>query len=331
MKKKEPVLPGVPKRKTLTQVMVQRTLTELVRGNLLALQTDRIDAAKIHNGMIDEYEHWMQTGKYIGEYRFTKGLLDGVERQDVMRWTVDRMSKSTGISVAVLRKIFDDPEPTQSTKKPSGKPVGLGLLRVDEVIPLAVFFGVTPGYLLQPFREDLENYSLLKIGGFGKQDFVVNAHDWFSWVHGFLSLPMQGSATIEERLTYLSASQETKRLKPHQVNTKDALPRFLASAYGSEVNATIVANIQYTPFTSNPPREPHPLNDAVRKKTQVERIRWRLRKQFSYMTNVRRALRLVGQLDTPDELKRAIDWSVEMMREDLSAIAANREDVGPKK
>jgi hypothetical protein len=154
---------------------------------------------------------------------------------------------------------------------------------------------------------------------------VVNAHDWFSWVHGFTSLPHQGLATIEERLTYLSATNDTKLLKPHEMDAPEELNRLLASTYGSEVNATIVANLQFHELTSSPPANPHPMDFAERKRTQVARIRWRLNKQFSYMTNVRRALRLVNSTDDPELLKRAIDWSTNLMREDLSAIAANKE------
>jgi hypothetical protein len=277
--------------------------------------------------MIDAYVHWTKTGRKIGDYVFSPGILDGVEKRDINRWTPDRLHKSSGITKAVIRKIFEEPVVKKGTQS---KAVGQKLLRIDEVIPLAVTFGVTPGYLLQPFREDLENYSLICLTGFGKQDLIVNAHDWFSWVHGFKSLPIQGSATIEERLTYLSATKDTKLLKSHQMDAPEELRRLLASTYGSEVNATIVANIQFHPLTSNPPRTPHPMDHVPRKRTQVERIRWRLVKHFSFMTNARRALRLVSELDDPERIKQAIDWSVDMMREDLSSIAANRDDVRPK-
>jgi hypothetical protein len=49
------------------------------------------------------------------------------------------------------------------------------------------------------------------------------------------------------------------------------------------------------------------------------------------MTNARRALRLVNEIDDPELLKGAIDWSIKMMRDDLSAYAANKEEVTPKK
>jgi hypothetical protein len=72
------------------------------------------------------------------------------------------------------------------------------------------------------------------------------------------------------------------------------------------------------------------MDSAIRKHGQVNRIRWRLLKQFSYMTNARRALRLVNEIDDPNMLKQAIDWSINMMREDLSAFAANKDDAKPK-
>jgi hypothetical protein len=328
MRKVQKVKPAKPVKKTLQQVKVTRTLTELVRGNLVALLRDRIAADKVHNAMIDAYEHWMKTGRKIGGYSFTKGILDGVERRDVMRWTPDRLHKSSGIPKAVIRKVFEEPVVVNSTKNKAKKPTGQKLLRVDEVIPLAVFFGVTPGYLFQPFREDLENNSLLCITGFGAQDFLIDAHQWFSWVHGFKSLPYQGSATIEERLTYLSATSNTKLLKPHEMNAPDELQRFLDSTYASEVNATIIANMQFHPLLAPPPIEPHPYDTAIKKRTQVARIRWRLVKEFSFMTNARRALRLATQISNPVHLKQAIDWSVEQMRVDLSSLAANRDDVG---
>lgn len=331
MRKVQKATPAKPKKKTLQQQLVTRTITELVRGNLVALLRDRIAADKMHNAMIDAYEHWTKTGRKIGDYLFTPGILDGVNRRDVMRWTPDRLHKSSGIPKAVIRKIFEEPVVKKSTKAMSTKPVGQKLLRVDEVIPLAVIFGVTPGYLLQPFREDLENYSLIQLTGFGKEDWVVNAHDWFAWVHGFRSLPVQGGSTIEERLTYLSATKDTKLLKPHEMDAPEELKRFVASTYGSEVNATIVANIQFHPLTTPPASNPHPMDSSTRKRTQVERIRWRLVKQFSYMTNARRALRLVNEIDDPELLKGAIDWSINMMRDDLSAYAANKDDVSPKK
>ena len=331
MPKIQKAAPARPKKKTLQQALVTRTITELVRGNLVALLRDRIAADKMHNAMIDAYEHWTKTGRKIGDYIFTPGTLDGVGRRDVMRWTPDRLHKSSGIPKAVIRKIFEEPVVKKSTNGKSTKPVGQKLLRVDEVIPLAVIFGVTPGYLLQPFREDLENYSLMRLTGFGKDDLEVNSHDWFAWVHGFRSLPGQGGRTIEERLTYLSATKDTKLLKPHEMDAPDELKRFLASTYGSEVNATIVANIQFHPLTTPPASDPHPMDFAERKRTQVARIRWRLVKQFSYMTNARRALRLVNEIDDPKLLKGAIDWSIKMMRDDLSAFAANKDEVSSKK
>jgi hypothetical protein len=115
------------------------------------------------------------------------------------------------------------------------------------------------------------------------------------------------------------------------MDAPEELNRFLASTYGSEVNATIVANIQFHPLTTPPASKPHPMDSSQRKRTQVDRIRWRLVKQFSYMTNARRALRLVNEIDDPELLKGAIDWSIKMMRDDLSAYAANKEEVTPKK
>ncbi len=331
MRKVQKAITPLPKPKKLQQVMVTRTLTELVRGNLVALLRDRIAADKMHNAMVDAYEHWSRTGRKIGDYLFTPGSLDGVKKRDVMQWTPDRLHKSSGIPKAVIRKVFEEPVVKKSSKSKSTKPVGQKLLRIEEVIPLAVIFGVTPGYLLQPFREDLENYSLLSITGFGKEDLVVNAHDWFAWVHGFRALPHQGGRTIEERLTYLSATADTKLLKPHEMDAPEELKRFLASTYGSEVNATIIANLQFHPLTTPAAREPHPMDSATRKRGQVARLRWRLVKQFSYMTNARRALRLVNEIEDPELLKRAIDWSIEMMRDDLSAFAANKDEVSPKK
>jgi hypothetical protein len=115
------------------------------------------------------------------------------------------------------------------------------------------------------------------------------------------------------------------------MDAPEELKRFLASTYGSEVNATIIANLQFHPLTTPAAREPHPMDSATRKRGQVARLRWRLVKQFSYMTNARRALRLVNEIEDPELLKRAIDWSIEMMRDDLSAFAANKDDVSPKK
>ena len=43
------------------------------------------------------------------------------------------------------------------------------------------------------------------------------------------------------------------------------------------------------------------------------------------MTNARRALRLVNEIDDPELLKGAIDWSINMLRNDLSAFSANKE------
>jgi hypothetical protein len=319
------ISPSAPQKKTLKQVKIKKDLTELVRGNLIALLRDRIAQDLIHNSLVEDYELLMTKPKYSSKYKLKKGQLEGWVRRDVSRWSIDRLVETTGLPKSVLRKIFEEPPVTTSSKKPTATEIGKRLLRFDEVITLAFFFGVSPGYLLQPFREHLENMSLLEIHGLGDSVITISAHEWLEWVHGF------GQHISNDRLMQLSATEDTKHLKAYEMSAPEEITRFLSSTYGSEVNASIVANMQFHPMLAPKPKNPHPMDLALRRRGQVPRMRWSLTKRFSYMTNARRALQLIDQTTNPVHLKQAIDWSVELMREDLASLAANKEDVGPKK
>ena len=103
---------------------------------------------------------------------------------------------------------------------------------------------VSPGYLLQPNRKQLENDSTLQIAGLqhdGKS-LVINAHQWFLWVHSMGPLSGQSPEEYEVRMSQLTTEEDMKYEQPKEILTGIELNRAVNASYFSPISPGISAH-----------------------------------------------------------------------------------------
>lgn len=313
------VIPPGPEVKRLSKDVSKTTITKLVRDNLISLIRDKISEDKHYNSIVKGYLAWQKTGETPYGFDFTSTsakVFEGAELVDANRWTQDRLAKTLKISKTVVRRVFDQ-SPTKGSKS----------LHLSDVIPLAIAFGVSPGYVLQPNRKQLENNSTLQIEGMLTVPLEVTAHQWFAWVHGMAGLPGKSSKSFEVRMTQLTSYENMEYLKPAEIFTPIEMDRIFEGSYFSPLAATLSAHEWFSPLLAPDVNGRSFLDDAQRKRQPADRDLMVLRSKITFFTHARRALRLMDEFEGDHDTKKAIFWSLNQLGHALAAVAANR----PKK
>ncbi len=304
-------------KKNMQQKQVVTTITDLVRDNVSALLRDRIAADVIHNETRHRYSKWMLRLEERLPLSIQRKLTVNADPVDQRRWTPERLAKEVGAQTGDIRRIFESK---------SGK--GAAKLWIDEIIPVAIKLGVSPGFLLQPLREDLENNSILVFPSFGAAQMQVPAQEWFKWVHGFQALPSQGGEEFEKYMTIMSGKRNLPVGNVNQMEYDLEQTRIAESAYLSPVSAHLASNerpIDDSMFQDHEVPTPHPFDYIEAEKTVVGRMQKRIQLVFIYMTHVRMALRLVQDPNRKERVRSDIEWGIRKIREDLTKLAANQE------
>ena len=224
-----------------------------------------------------------------------------------------RLAAGMGVDVGVMRRIF---EPKKNK--------GSDELGIDEVIEMALIFEVTPGYLLQPLREHLERNATLFFENIGPNGFEVTAREWLVWVHGIRAPKEKFGTDMERNLMSLTPEMgmdidSSRAIWPHE-----ELDRIVNAQYTSVVSAMIHAQSNPLPAHQmsnlNIP-SPHPFDSLTAADSDINRIQRQTQATLAYMHHVRQAIRMIETDGRDKWVKEDIEWCLDRMREDLSAIA----------
>ena len=293
---------------------VTASITDLVRTNLKGLLSDNQSDAAIHNAYVDAYEEFLKTGKNGSPWSFKYGIPNfNFAKRDKKRWSMARLAAGMGVDVGVMRRIF---EPKKNK--------GSDELGIDEVIEMALIFEVTPGYLLQPLREHLERNATLFFENIGPNGFEVTAREWLVWVHGIRAPKEKFGTDMERNLMSLTPEMgmdidSSRAIWPHE-----ELDRIVNAQYTSVVSAMIHAQSNPLPAHQmsnlNIP-SPHPFDSLTAADSDINRIQRQTQATLAYMHHVRQAIRMIETDGRTKWVKEDIEWCLDRMREDLSAIA----------
>lgn len=292
------------------------SITDLVRVNLKGLLSTRQANVAINNAFIDAYEEWEKTQKSGKFWKFTHSL-PGLnrEKRSVEVWSQANLAKALDVDVAIVRKIFD----SKNSK-------GSGRLSIDEVVELAYLFDVTPGYLMQPLREHLENDVTYVIESIRPKGVEVKARDWLLWVHSVSTADGTNSRSLEQNLMSLTPELNLSINSKRQMWPQDELNRIAEAQYVSPVSAMIVAQSNPVPghvMSGLSMPQDHPMDSTSRSSSPITRLHIRTRAALAFMHHVRQAIRMVEKEHNPKYVKEDIEWVLNRMREDLSQIAKN--------
>ena len=314
---KRTVPPALPPVKKLSRPTSRTSMTKLVRDNVNTLTKEKMAWDKSHNETLAEFEAWKKKGrtpqdKYSAEM---VKILETWEKVNPNRWTQDQLPKTLGISKTVVLRVYGS-----SKSKTSDS------LRISDVIPLAVGFGVSPGYLFQPNRKQLENDSTLYIAGLqhdGKP-LVINAHQWFLWVHSMGPLPGHSPEEYEVRMSQLTTEEDMKYEQPKEILTGIELNRAINASYFSSISPGISAHEMFHPSLQAEVDGKFFIEDSERKLQPADRELTVFQNKVTFLTFNRRALRLMDEFETEGDIKKAIKWSLNQLGHALAAIAVNR-------
>ena len=296
---------------------VDASITDLVRTNLKGLLSNKQSDVAIHNAFIDAYEDFLKTGSNGSRWSFRHGIPNfDFTKRDTQRWSMARLAAGMGVNVGVMRRIFD-------TKKKKGtKELG-----IDEVIEMALVFEVTPGYLLQPLREHLERNATLFFENIGPNGFEVSAREWLVWVHGIRAPKDKFDTNMEQNLMSLTPEVGMKIDSSRNIWPHEELDRIVNAQYTSSVSAMIHAQSNPLPAHQMSNLDipgKHHLDSLTAAKTDMHRIQLQTQATLAYMQHVRQALRMIETDGRAKWAKEDIEWCLDRMREDLSAIAFYR-------
>jgi hypothetical protein len=314
---KRTVPPARPPIKKLSKPTSRTSMTKLVRDNINTLTKEKMAWDKSHNETLAEFEGWVKKGKKPQDKYSAEmvKILETWERVNPNRWTQDQLPKTLGISKTVVLRVYGS-----SKSKTSDS------LRISDVIPLAIGFGVSPGYLFQPNRKQLENDSTLYIAGLQQdgKSLVINAHQWFLWVHSMGPLPGQSPEDYEVRMSQLTTEEDMKYEQPKEILTGIELQRAINASYFSPISPGISAHEAFYPGLQADVNGKFFIEDVKRNLQPADRELAVFQNKITFLTFARRALRLMDEFETEGDTKKAIKWSLNQMGHALAAIAVNR-------
>ena len=314
---KRTVPPARPSVKKLSKSVSRTSMIKLVRDNVVTLTKEKMARDKSHNQTLAEFQKWVKKGKKP-QNKYSAAMVTNLETWEKVnpnRWTQDQLPKTIGISKTIILKVYGSSESKKSEH-----------IDISELIPLAVGLGVSPGYLLQPNRKQLENDSTLHIAGLQKDGnaLKINAHQWFLWVNSMGPLPGQLPEDYEIRMSQLTTEEDMKYEQPREILTAIELNRAINASYFSPISPGISAHEVFYPGLQPEVNGRFFLEYAERKIQPADRELTVFQNKVTFLTFARRGLRLMEEFETEGDIKKAIKWSLNQMGHALAAIAVNR-------
>jgi hypothetical protein len=315
MATKKMIPPARPPLKALARPISRTSLAKLVRDNVTTITKDLMTADKSRNQMIKDFQTWNKSGRKDSN-KYSAAMIEALENMEEVnktRWTQSNLGKTLGLSITVVRRVFA----TSDSKR-------TGSLSITDVISLAIALGVSPGYLMQPNKKQLESDSVLHISGLFNKPLKIGAHEWFMWVHSFAPLPNVSHEGYELRMAQIDTVEGMQYEEPKQIFTDIEMERIAESSYFSPLSPTLSAHEHFFPQLQRDVIGRSHLDDAKREIQPADRELKAFRNKISLMTFVRRAIRLMEEYESEADTKKAIDWSLNQMGHALADIARNR-------
>jgi hypothetical protein len=318
-------MPFIKKQPITTPTVIELTITEMVRWNVHSILRNFV-AEDIR--VAQEIEDYL---KRIGSKKVKKITSDNSivfeeeetlrEKPDYQRWGARRLS-------ARLKRKSE----SSYGKAIGGQETEKLHLNVEELVHFSLLLGVAPTYLLQPTLEQLEHNYMLRLKDVGDPDFEVRAVPWLLWVHGLRPLKQLDVSAFLFRMRELSTAainigsvnKPIPAMPKVDVSSTDGIEQDVKrwdQARKSPISALVdgVTTPEHGGPITNPPST-HPL-DTLTYGTTTENFDQNTKAYNLLMHHVRQAVVYMNDSNRQADRIMDIEWFLDRIREDLSAIA----------
>ncbi len=318
-------MPFIKKQPKAAPRIIELTITEMVRWNVHSILRNFV-AEDIR--VAQEIEEYL---KKIGSKRVKKITADNSiifeedgslrEKPDYQRWGARRLS------TRLKRK-----SESSYGKAIGGQESEKLHLNVEELVHFSLLLGVAPAYLLQPTLEQLEHNYLLRLKDVGDPDFEVRAVPWLLWVHGLRPLKQLDVSAFLFRMRELSTAainigsvnKPIPAMPKVDVSSPDGIDQDLKrwdQARKSPISALVdgVSIPEHGGPITSPPSS-HPI-DALKYGSTTENFDQNTKAYNLLMHHVRQAVVYMNDSNRQEDRITDIEWFLDRIREDLSAIA----------
>jgi len=318
-------MPFIKKQPKTPPVIIDLRITEMIRWNVHSILRNFIAEDIQLAQEIESYLKKLGSKKVKKPFKVNSFIFDEdgslKEKPDFQRWSAARIAARIG------RK-----SESSYGKMIGGKTSEKVHITAEELIHLSLLLGVSPAYLLQPTLEQLEGNFILHLKEVGNPDFDVRAIPWHLWVHGVRPLKQLNPEAFLFRMRELSTnptnvgsvSNPIPAMPKVDVSSSEGLDQDVKrwnQARKSPVSALIegVNTPEHGGVVTSPPVT-HPL-DGLTLGTSAENLHLNAKSYNLLMHHVRQA---VVYMNNPDRMQHRIDdieWFLDRIREDLSAIS----------
>lgn len=315
MATKKRIPPALPPQKKLARPVSRTTLNKLVKDNVTTIAKDLMAEDKAHNKMVSDFQAWEQGGRK-NPNKYNEAIIHSLkdaEQRDPTRWTQNNIGKTLGISITVVRRVFASSQ-SKETKH----------LQLTDIFSLAIALGVSPAFLLQPNKKQLEQNAELHISRLFDKPLKISAHNWFMWIHSIAPMPNISNNYYELRMAQLDTVEEMLYEEPKQILIDPEMSRIADSSYFSSLSPALSVHEHFFPQLYSDVVERSHLDDSKRELHEADRDLKVFRSKITLMTFFRRAIRLMDEFETEADTKKAIRWSLNNIGHALADIARNR-------
>ena len=318
-------MPFIKKQPITAPTVIELTITEMVRWNVHSILRNFVAEDIRVAQEIEEYLKKIDSKK-VKKINSDNSIIfeeDGTlrEKPDYQRWGARRLS-------ARLKRKSE----SSYGKSIGGQESEKLHLNVEDLVHFSLLLGVAPTYLLQPTLEQLEHNYILRLKHVGDPDFEVRAVPWLLWVHGLRPLKQLDDSAFLFRMRELSTTPinvgSVNKPRPAMpkvdVSSPDGIEQDLKrwdQARKSPISALIdgVTTPEHGGPITSPPSA-HPL-DALTYGTTTENFDQNTKAYNLLMHHVRQAVVYMNDSNRQADRIMDIEWFLDRIREDLSAIA----------
>lgn len=325
-----------PESSGMLQKKYEVTVALLVRLNLNALLRDLATKDLIWNRYLQEYKSWLDSDPLGRDpYAYSDEELlrfkNFGSESDYQQWSMSQLAQRlyTLEAQAGKKSLVGRVRKVLSSVKSKGS----SALPIEEVVRFAIEVGISPGSLLNPLVEWLEEDSILRFVNFGPTPLEISALDWYLYVNGLAGI--QGVGYQGHRLQMMNFSAKpglwADSSKPYFLNEEEER---MQSSKSSPVIPPVGWNgWSYIEGQGDMNQavapSPHPLDSMVPPTSYMQRVHARTRASINLL-NILRHLFIIGNskfwLETR---KEDIEWHLNQMRVVLSELSINAAPVEP--
>lgn len=326
-------MPFIKKQPKVEPTVIDLTITEMIRWNVHSILRNFV-AEDVQ--LAQEIEIYLKKvgSKKVKKATQTNSFIfeeDGSlrEKPDYQRWGAKRLSQLLG------RK-----SESSYGKSLGGQKSQKLHITAEELVHFSLLVGVSPSFLLQPTLDQLEHNYLLRLHDVGNPDYEVRAVPWLLWVHGLRPLRELSDEAFLFRMRELSTNpinvgsvgNPTPAMPKVDVTSPEGIDQDLKrwnQARNSPISALVdgITTPEHGGPISAPPSQ-HPL-DYMTHGTMPENFYANTKAYNLLMHHVRQAVVYMNNLSRKSDRVNDIEWFLDRIREDLSAIAFFGDGISP--